>query len=73
MNTFYNNIWDWNYIQQLQAQQYHQNQAQQVLDCAKKLRDFLDSADKIDPAYQNAALAAFCAVLQKRANKNNHR
>ncbi len=71
MNAFYNNIWDWNYIQQLEAQQYHQSQTQQVIDCANKLREFLDGADKIDLPYQNSALLAFCAVLQEHANKNN--
>ena len=71
MNTFYNNIWDWNYIQQLEAQRYHQEQTQQVIDCANKLREFLDGADKIDLPYQNAALLAFCTVLQEYSKKNN--
>lgn len=51
MNPLYN-IWNYNYIQQQAQQQYHQNQVQQVLEAAHKLQDYLDSADKVDPAYQ---------------------
>ncbi len=61
MNPIYN-MWDYNYIQQ-QAQQYHQTQVMQVQDSTRKLKDFLDSLDKIDPSYRNAASVEFCAVL----------
>ena len=68
MNPLYN-IWNYNYIQQ-QAQQYHQNQVQQVLDTAQKLQDYLDNVDKVDPAYQGAMTAACCAVLADYAKKH---
>lgn len=69
-NPIYN-IWDYNYIQQ-QAQQYHQSQVRQVLDCAKKLQDFLDSSDQVASEYQNALLAECCAVLYNHGKKNRY-
>lgn len=66
-----NNIWNYDYIQQqAQQQQYHQNQVQQVLEAAHKLQDYLDSADKVDPAYQGALTATCCAVLADYAKKH---
>ena len=69
MNPLYN-IWNYNYIQQQAQQQHHQNQVQQVLDTAQKLQDYLDSADKVDPAYQGALTATCCAVLADYAKKH---
>lgn len=69
MNPIYN-IWDYNYIQQQTQQQYYQNQIQQVMEAAHKLKDFLDSVDKVDPAYQEALTAACCAVLADNAEKH---
>lgn len=63
MNPLYYNMWDYNYIQQQAQQQYHRSQVMQVLDSTHKLKDFLDSLDKIDPGYQDAANMEFCAVL----------
>ena len=57
------NIWNYNYIQQHAQQQYHQNQVFQVADTARKLQDFLDSADKVDPQYKEALTAECCAIL----------
>ena len=70
MNPLYQ-IWNYDYIQQQAQQRYHQNQVFQVLDAAHKLQDFLDSSDKVDPAYQNALLAECCAVLVNHARKHN--
>ena len=64
------NIWNYNYIQQQAQQQYHQNQVQQVLEAAHKLQDYLDSADKVDPAYQGVLTATCCAVLADYAKKH---
>lgn len=69
MNPLYN-IGNYNYIQQQTQQQYHQNQVQQVLKAAHKLQDYLDSADKVDPAYQGALTATCCAVLADYAKKH---
>lgn len=51
MYSSFINMWNWDYIQQQQALQHHQNQVYQIADCAKKLKDFLESAEKIDPSY----------------------
>lgn len=69
MNPLYN-IWNYNYIQQQAQQQYHQNQVQQVMETAHKLQDYLDSVDKVDPAYQGAMTAVCCAVLADYAKKH---
>ena len=58
MYNSFNNMWNWDYIQQQQALQHHQNQVYQIADCAKKLKDFLESAEKIDPSYEKAAFEA---------------
>ena len=51
-------------LQQMQ-QQYHNQQIWKVSDCAKKLDDFLKSAEEIDAQYQQLAFAECCAVLGK--------
>ncbi len=51
-------------LQQMQ-QQYHNQQIMKVSDCAKKLDDFLKSAEEIDDQYQQLAFAECCAVLGK--------
>lgn len=73
MEAFNNNLWNWDYIQQQQMQaQYHQNQMNQVFDCTKKLKDFLDSMDKIDPAYQSLAAMQICAMIFDHANRSRN-
>ena len=42
-----------------------------VLETAKKLKDFLDSCDKVDEAYKSALLAHCSAVLIDYAQKHN--
>lgn len=69
MNPF-NNIWNYDYIQQ-QAQQHHYAQVKQVQDTAKALYDFLDGYDKIEPAYQQQAMNEFCAILFDYFNNHN--
>jgi hypothetical protein len=51
-------------LRQMQ-QQYHSQQMWKVSDCAKKLDDFLKSAEEIDTQYQQLAFAECCAVLGK--------
>jgi len=49
MNSFYN-MWNMDYVQQqANAQQHHHEQQLQVAETARKLQDFLDSWDKIEP------------------------
>ena len=51
-------------LQQMQ-QQYHNQQIWKVLECARKLDDFLKSAEEIDTQYQQLAFAECCAVSGK--------
>lgn len=69
-NSIYN-LFNMDYIQQQSQQQYHINQQVQVLETAKKLKDFLDSCDKVDEAYKSALLAHCSAVLIDYAQKHN--
>lgn len=55
-------------LQQMQ-QQYHSQQMWKVSDCAKKLDDFLKSAEEIDAQYQQLTFAECCAVLGKHMQK----
>lgn len=55
-------------LQQMQ-QQYHSQQMWKVSDCAKKLDDFLKSAEGIDVQYQQLAFAECCAVLGRHMQK----
>jgi len=71
MNSIYN-IWNQDYIQQQAQQQHHNEQLYNVADAVKKLKDFLDSTDKIEPQYQNMASAEFCTVLLDYFQKHNH-
>ena len=50
-------------------QHYHSQQMWKVSDCAKKLDDFLKSAEEIDSQYQQLAFAECCAVLGKHMQK----
>ena len=45
-------IFDHSYISQQAQQEHHKEQVKQVVDSAKKLKDFLDSTDSIEPQYQ---------------------
>ncbi len=69
-NSIYN-LFNMDYIQQQCQQQYHINQQVQVLETAKKLKDFLDSCDKVDEAYKSALLSHCSAVLIDYAQKHN--
>ena len=63
MNSFYN-MWNMDYVQQqANAQQHHHEQQLQVAETVRKLQDFLDSWDKIEPQYQSEATVGCCAVL----------
>ena len=67
-----NNMFNYDYIHQ-QAQQHHNQQISKIFDAVKKLKDFLDSTDDIEPQYQEMASAEFCAVMfdymQRHQNK----
>ncbi len=65
------NILNYSYIQQQSQQQHYQEQTQQVLESIHKLQDFLDSADKVEPAYRDALTAACCTILLAYAQKHH--
>ena len=69
---YINNIFNQQYIQQQAQQQYHYEQIYNVTDAGKKLKDFLDSIDKIEPQYREMAAAELCAVLFDYLQKHNH-
>lgn len=64
------NIWNYNFIEQQEQQQHHYQQVSQTIDCANKLRDFLDSVDKVEPAYQQQLAYELCGVLAGYAQKH---
>lgn len=68
MNSFYN-MWNYEYIQQ-QAQTHHLIRSKSARR-RKILKRFLDNCDQIEPAYQNAASAEFCAILAEYLRKHN--
>lgn len=72
MNPLYD-ILNRQYIEQqaINQQQNHINQVFEVQKSAKALKDFLDGADNIQPAYQQMANAEYCAVLYEYMRKHN--
>lgn len=57
------------YIQQQAAIQHHNQQVYEVQKSVNALIDFLNSADNIEPAYQQMASAEYCAVLAEYFRK----
>lgn len=71
MNPLYE-IFNQQYIQRQAAQQQnHINQVFEVQKSAKALKDFLEGADNIQPAYQQMANYEYCAVLYDYIKKHN--
>lgn len=64
------NIWNYNYIQQQEQQNHHFKQVAQTMESANKLKDFLDSVDKVEPAYQQQLAFEICGVLADYARKH---
>ena len=71
MNQFDNNIWNCDYIKQQAQQQHNKTQEQQVIETVHKLKDFLDSFDKVDSNYKNELTLDCCAVLFEYLKKHN--
>lgn len=63
------NMYDQQVLRQ-QAAMFHEHQEKQIAECLHKLNDFLDSAEKVAPAYQSQLLAAACGVIISRQQKN---
>ena len=53
------------------AEKHHREQIKHVQDAIKNLHDFLDSMDKIEIEYKDAARGAVCAVLLEYLSKKN--
>lgn len=70
MNPIFD-IFNYQYITQQNAQQKHFSQINEVQKCAKALKDFLESSEKIEEPYQKMAFDACCAVLIEYKYKNN--
>lgn len=70
MSPIYN-IWNYSYIQQQEQERHHYQQVCQTINCANKLRDFLDSIDNVEPAYQQQLAFEMCGVLAEYAKKHN--
>ena len=51
------------FIETQLRQQHHNDQVMKSRECANKLKDFLESIDKVEPAYQNIALEQCCIVF----------
>lgn len=56
-------IFDFNYIQQQTREHREERQNAQIQDSVRKLKDFLDSTDKIEYEYRSQASAEFYVVL----------
>ena len=70
MNPF-NQMFNNEYIQQ-QAARAHEQQIENVLKSAQKLKDFFESTKDIEPEYQGQALALFCSIVNDYTkNKGN--
>lgn len=70
MNNF-NKLWNYDFIRNQAQQNYHQSQIYQVIETVHKLKDFLDSSEKVDAPYQDALVAECCAVLLDYTKKHN--
>lgn len=61
-NSVYS-IFNKSFIEAQSGQQPQNDQVIKLLDSANKLKDFLESTDKIEPDYQSAALKQYCIVI----------
>lgn len=55
---------------QLRAQ-HHNDQIMKSFDCAKKLEDFMESMNQIEPEYKQMAMNHCCATIVKYLKKHN--
>lgn len=50
--------------------QHHNTQVIKSIDCADKLKDFLESIDEVESAYQNFAMEQCCIVVGNYMKKH---
>ena len=68
MNPLYDQIFNQQYVNpsyllQLQQEQYHNQQQQEISKAVKALHDYCDAARKIEPEYQQQAFCACAAAI----------
>ena len=68
MNPLYDQIFNQkfvnpSYLQQLQLQQYHAEQQQEIAKAVKALHDYCDAARKIAPEYRELAMRECVAAI----------
>ncbi len=51
-------------------QQHHNAQVIKSIDCANKLKDFLESIDEVESTYQNIAMEQCCIVVGNYMKKH---
>lgn len=63
-------IFNQSYIESQYRKQHDIEQVQRTMDCANKLKDFLESIDQVEPAFQNMASEQCLAILIKYIKKH---
>ena len=73
MNSIFQMFND-DYIQEQarQAQKAQQEQVENILKSAEKLKDFFDSVEKIEPEYMPDALTVFCMIIANRTTRHTN-
>lgn len=66
------NIFNQSYIEEQLRMQHHNDQVIKSLDCAKKLEEFIESMNELEPEYQQLALSQCCLVIEKYINNSRN-
>lgn len=74
MNPLYDQIFNQQcvneaYLKQLQIQQYHAEQQQEIAKAVRALHDYCDAARRIAPEYQQQAFCACAAAIINEMSK----
>ncbi len=54
-------------------QQYHSEQAQNVMNCVCKLKEFLDVADSVSPEYEDFAVVQCIGLMREYYRRHGKR
>ena len=73
MNSIFQMFND-DYIQEQarKAQKAQQEQVENILKSAEKLKDFFDSVEKIEPEYMPDAMTVFCMIIANRKTRHTN-
>ena len=70
-NQYPYNIFNLALLQQIEQQNYHQEQQQQIMKMRKAIRDYIDAARQVAPEYQQEAInQCLEEILLQSINKN---